>query len=184
VSATVVDPAGSYVGNAVIGLFPGADVQAARVGGHGGARRMVALDQIHKQFVPHVLAIETGTFLNFPNSDNIRHQVYSFSEAKRFELKLYSGRTAPPILFDAPGVVVLGCNIHDWMSAYFALTDRDGHADIEVPPGRYDVKIWHPRHERGREAQVSSLQVVQPVQELQLTLAVAASDDSSGLPPS
>ena len=118
--------------------------------------------------------------------------MYSFSPAKRFELKLYSGRSAPPVLFDVPGVVVLGCNIHDWMSAYvyvldtpyYALTDGNGHATIEVPVGRYTVRLWHPRHERGREPQSSELQVVQTLEEMRQSLSLVAWDDANGLPPS
>jgi hypothetical protein len=92
--------------------------------------------------------------VSFPNKDNIRHQVYSFSPAKKFELPLYSGTTAPPVLFDKPGVVILGCNIHDWMIGYiyvsatpfFAKTGPDGRVDIRnIPAGDYLVRVWHPR---------------------------------------
>ena len=66
------------------------------------------MDQRGQRFAPHVLAVHTGTQVRFPNSDNIRHQVYSFSTAKRFELRLYEGTPSDPLLFDKPGVVVLG----------------------------------------------------------------------------
>ena len=92
------------------------------------------MDQFNKTFVPGVLPIAVGTQVRFPNRDQIRHHVYSFSRAKRFELPLYKGEDAPPVLFDKPGVVKIGCNIHDWMSAIilvlpndrFAVTDEDG----------------------------------------------------------
>jgi hypothetical protein len=96
----------------------------------------------------------------FPNHDNVRHHVYSFSPAKRFELPLYAGVPAQPVVFDTPGVVVLGCNIHDWMvgyvyvseSPYFAKTRADGKAVIADLPGRtYIVRVWHPQLE-GSEA--------------------------------
>jgi len=101
-----------------------------------------------------VLAIEVGTSVNFPNRDNIRHHVYSFSSPKKFELPLYIGTPAAPVVFDSPGVVVLGCNIHDWMVAYvyvlptphFARTGADGRARIEdVPAGAHEIRVWHPR---------------------------------------
>src|ERR1700733_3742903 len=119
-----------------------------------------AVDQVDKQFVPYVKAIFVGSTIRFPNSDNIRHQVYSFSPAKKFELPLYSGTDAPPIVFDKPGVVVLGCNIHDWMIGYiyvsetpfFAKTGSAGTVSLEdVPSGDYLGKLWHPRMERTEE---------------------------------
>src|SRR5450631_3267820 len=119
-----------------------------------------AVDQVDKQFVPYVKPIFVGSTVRFPNSDNIRHQVYSFSPAKKFELPLYSGTDAPPIIFDKPGVVVLGCNIHDWMIGYiyvsetpfFTKTGPLGTAVIDdMPPGEYTVRVWHPGMEHGEE---------------------------------
>jgi len=92
--------------------------------------------------------------VDFPNHDSIRHHVYSFSPAKRFELPLYIGQPAAPVQFDTPGVVVLGCNIHDWMIAYVYVADspyytrsgEDGMASLgPLPAGRYQVRVWHPR---------------------------------------
>ncbi|MGB3126505.1 MAG: methylamine utilization protein [Pseudomonas sp.] len=112
------------------------------------------MDQRGQQFAPRVLAVHTGTQIRFPNSDNIRHQVYSFSAAKRFELRLYEGTPADPLLFDKPGVVVLGCNIHDWMLGYVYVTDdpRFGVSDAQgrvrldgLPAGTYHVTVWHPQ---------------------------------------
>jgi plastocyanin len=111
------------------------------------------MDQRSQQFAPHVLAVHTGTPIKFPNSDNIRHQVYSFSPAKRFELRLYEGTPSDPVLFDKPGVVVLGCNIHDWMLGYvyvtedprFGVTDTQGQLALNVPAGVYHVTLWHPQ---------------------------------------
>ena len=113
----------------------------------------VIIDQVNKRFVPRVSVVRTGTAITFPNSDRIRHQVYSFSAAKTFSLKLYSGAPqAPPVIFDQPGLVVLGCNIHDKMvafvgvvdSPYFARTTESGTASLSVPPGRYRMRAWHP----------------------------------------
>ena len=120
-----------------------------------------AVDQVDKQFVPYVKPIFVGSTVRFPNSDNIRHQVYSFSPAKKFELPLYGGTNAPPVIFDTPGVVVLGCNIHDWMIGYiyvsetpfFAKTGALGTASItDLPPGEYTVRIWHPSMDRAEES--------------------------------
>ena len=119
-----------------------------------------AVDQVDKQFVPYVKPVFVGSKVQFPNSDNVRHQVYSFSPAKRFELPLYAGTDAPPVVFDKPGVVVLGCNIHDWMVGYiyvsetpfFAKTQAAGTATIDdMPPGEYTVRVWHPSMEHGEE---------------------------------
>jgi plastocyanin len=112
------------------------------------------MDQRDVQFAPHVLAVRTGTEISFPNSDHIRHQVYSFSTPKRFELRLYGGTPSEPELFDKPGVVVLGCNVHDKMLGYVYVTD-DGWFGVsndkgmltldEVPAGHYAVTLWHPQ---------------------------------------
>ena len=112
------------------------------------------MDQIDQEFVPRVKPVLVGSSVYFPNKDNIRHQVYSFSPAKQFELPLYAGTPAKPVVFDKPGVVVLGCNIHDWMiayiyvseSPYFAKTGTDGSAQLkELSPRQYTVRVWHPR---------------------------------------
>ncbi len=152
--ARVQDAADGPVADAVIVAEP-LDASAAPP---AGGEAMV--DQVDKEFVPYVLPVRVGTQVHFPNSDHIRHHVYSFSQAKRFELPLYIGDAAAPILFDQPGVVVLGCNIHDWMiayiyvskSPYFATTADDGSATLgDLPAGRYRVHAWHPRL-RGDEA--------------------------------
>jgi plastocyanin len=119
-----------------------------------------AVDQVDKQFVPYVKPVFVGSKVHFPNSDHIRHQVYSFSPAKKFELPLYGGTDAPPVVFDKPGVVVLGCNIHDWMVGYiyvsetpfFAKTEASGKATVDdLPAGEYSVRIWHPSMEHGED---------------------------------
>ncbi|AGM35806.1 MAG TPA: methylamine utilization protein [Idiomarina loihiensis] len=111
------------------------------------------VDQVDKQFTPTVSAVEPGTDVVFPNSDNIRHHVYSFSEAKNFELKLYSDKEKPSVNFDKAGIVTLGCNIHDQMVAYVlvsdeydvAVTNEQGIAELNLeerePPA--EIKVWH-----------------------------------------
>jgi plastocyanin len=111
-----------------------------------------SIDQINKRFVPRVSVVRTGTQITFPNSDRIRHQVYSFSKPKQFSLKLYAGSPKTPVTFDQPGLVVLGCNIHDNMiafvgvvdSPYFAKTTNTGAAALTLPAGRYRLRVWHP----------------------------------------
>lgn len=111
------------------------------------------VDQVNRIFVPHVAVVRTGTAVSFPNRDDIRHHVYSFSPAKTFELPLYKGIPAEPVVFDQAGVVTLACNIHDWMLAYVYVTDSrwsmvtadDGIARFSVPDhDSYRVTVWHP----------------------------------------
>jgi plastocyanin len=143
----VKDDGGKPAVDVVVSLIePGAVVMPSKP--------TAVMDQQNKAFVPHVLPVTAGTSVSFPNRDNIRHHVYSFSAPKRFELPLYIGTPSTPVLFDKPGVVVLGCNIHDWMvgyiyvlaTPYFAKTTADGRARFaEVPAGAYEARVWHPR---------------------------------------
>jgi plastocyanin len=111
------------------------------------------LSQSKRQFHPRVTVVTVGTKVAFPNFDTVRHHVYSFSAIKTFELKLYAGVPTAPVLFDKPGVAVLGCNIHDSMAAWVVVSDTpwyaksgaDGKARIEgVPAGNYELHLWHP----------------------------------------
>lgn len=107
-----------------------------------------------RQFVPAVLIVPTGSPVSFPNRDTVRHHVYSFSATKKFELKLFAGTPATPVVFDKSGIAVLGCNIHDNMAAwvvvvdtpYYALSDATGRTALDnVPPGTYHLRVWHAR---------------------------------------
>ncbi|HVQ17348.1 MAG TPA: methylamine utilization protein [Vicinamibacterales bacterium] len=80
------------------------------------------VDQVDLAFVPDVVVIPVGSSVSFPNSDRVSHQVYSFSPARRFQLPLYRGEQHSPVAFDQPGIVTLGCNIHDNMVAYVVVT--------------------------------------------------------------
>jgi plastocyanin len=116
------------------------------------AQKTAVMDQKSRMFVPHVLAVQAGTSVSFPNSDDVRHHVYSFSPARTFQLPLYKGTPAAPLLFDRAGVVTLGCNIHDQMSAFIFVVDTpyfaktvNGAATIDgVGAGRYTVHVWYP----------------------------------------
>ena len=112
------------------------------------------MDQRNLMFVPDVLVVQTGTAVDFPNSDQVRHQVYSFSSAKPFQLALYAGRAHAPVVFDHAGLVTLGCNIHDSMVGYIWVTDSpwfgrtgaNGTLQLhDLAPGEYLVHIWHAR---------------------------------------
>lgn len=112
----------------------------------------VEIEQKNRKFSPLVTVIQTGTSVSLPNNDTVRHHVYSFSPAKTFELKLYAGVPSTPILFDKPGTVVLGCNIHDKMVAYihvvntpyFSKTDDSGKTKLDgINAGKYVLKVWH-----------------------------------------
>jgi plastocyanin len=144
--AITLEAGGEGVGNAVVSLHS-PEAEAALVPGQAD------LDQRDGQFDPRVLAITRGTTVGFPNSDKVRHHVYSFSPVKRFELPLFSGRAGTPVTFDRAGVATLGCNIHDWMVAhvvvldtpYFARSDAAGRAVLDAPPGTYSLRVWHER---------------------------------------
>ena len=146
VIVNVIDASGAPVTDAV--------VYAVALGGKpGGAPRPAIMDQVDKEFLPLVVPVQAGAAVSFPNKDNIRHHVYSFSPAKAFELKLYSGTPAKPVIFDKAGPIVLGCNIHDWMvgyiyvvdTPYFAKTDKAGAARLDaLPAGDYQFRVWHP----------------------------------------
>jgi hypothetical protein len=104
-------------------------------------------------FTPFVLPVRVGTTVSFPNQDDVRHHVYSFSSAKRFELRLYGRDETKKVTFDVPGLVPLGCNIHDNMLSYiyvtahpvYAVTDNKGQARLRgLPSGAYATFVWHP----------------------------------------
>lgn len=146
VEVGVVDAAGRPLAQAVVFLeSPAAAAQVRPL-------KDVELAQAQRRFMPEVLLVTRGTSVDFPNRDEVRHHVYSFSPAKRFELKLYIGRPANPVLFDMPGVVVLGCNIHDdmvgWVlvldTPHYGRTDAAGRLVLkDVPPGSYQLRAWH-----------------------------------------
>ncbi len=115
------------------------------------------MDQLDREFIDNVVTIVAGSYVSFPNSDDIQHHVYSFSDNNSFELPLYSSTDTDPVLFDVPGVTVVGCNIHDWMLGYIYVgeshlmgkSDAAGSARITgLDAGDYTFKIWHERARR------------------------------------
>jgi plastocyanin len=147
IAVAVKDNGGAPVKDAVVYAMP--------VSGKApSAKAHAVVAQHDKQFVPYVSAIQVGSPVQFPNQDTVKHHLYSFSPAKKFEVPLYSGTPPNPIVFDKPGVVTLGCNIHDWMIGYilvvptpwFSVTGADGEAKLhDLPAGTYDLEIWQPR---------------------------------------
>jgi plastocyanin len=142
-----LDAAGKPVADAAVyATSPGRAPEAR------GAR--ASIEQRDREFVPYVSVIQQGTAVAFPNRDPILHHIYSFSPAKTFEIKLYTGKSPREVVFDKPGVVTLGCNIHDWMigyvvvvpTPYFARTDAAGYARLrDLPAGAYALNAWHPQ---------------------------------------
>ena len=154
---SVVDEQGRPIENVAVYATPAHALE------HAGSNEAAALtaekpkavmDQHGLQFVPHLLVVQAGTEVTFPNGDDVSHHVYSFSATKPFELPLYKGDAYPPVRFDQAGIVVLGCNIHDGMLGYivvvdtphFAQTNEQGVALIDgVPNGDYVLAAWTPR---------------------------------------
>lgn len=147
-SVRVADSAGRPVRDAVVTLYPnGNAARVARVTGR------YVISQQNLQFHPFLTIVPVGADVSFPNLDPTKHHVYSFSPAKRFELKLFAKDQSRTVHFDKAGVVALGCNIHDSMSAFIVVTDSawtartNGQgiaifADAPSAPGR--VAVWHP----------------------------------------
>lgn len=140
----------------------------------------VSVSQVRRSFDPAITVITTGTAVSFPNHDTVRHHVYSFSPAKTFELKLYAGVPNAPVVFDKPGVAVLGCNIHDQMVAWIVVSDTplhartgaDGRARLgDLPAGDYELRTWH-----------ASLPVDRPPAPVRATVGSADSELAVRLP--
>lgn len=148
-SIVITDPAGKPLSNAVVWLTPKQPMTLP-------IEEHYEIGQKNRSFVPHILAVPQGAKVDFPNFDNILHHVYSFSDTKPFELKLYRDKPHTPITFEQAGIVELGCNIHDWMlgyivvvdGAFFGLTDDAGKLTLSHPNGDYQLKVWHERFEQ------------------------------------
>ena len=139
---------GAPVRNAVVSLYP-----AGKPVAPAAPSAAFEIAQRDLQFAPFVLVVPVGSSVAFPNHDNLRHHVYSFSRPKRFELKLYAKEQDRSVLFDKAGVVPIGCNIHDGMTAFVKVadtalsvrTDAAGRATFaNAPAGPVTARIWHP----------------------------------------
>lgn len=128
-----------------------------------------AVAQQNIQFNPFVLIVPVGSDVSFPNKDNVRHHVYSFSSVKKFEVKLYGHDESRSIHFDQAGIVPLGCNIHDQMIAYIVVVDTpfaaktsaDGVAVIRnLPPGGASMTVWQPYMKTAKNQQIRKVSIV------------------------
>jgi plastocyanin len=144
ITVTVKDAAGHPVPDAVVTLdAPG----RAPPPGH------FTVSQKNTMFAPFVLVVPVGSTVDFTNLDPFRHHVYSFSPAKKFELKLFGKGEKRSVTFDKPGTVALGCNIHDTMQAFIQVVDtafaaktgKDGRVVMHGAPGAAaKLTVWHP----------------------------------------
>jgi len=175
VSGTVTGTDGKGIADAVVFVQDPLPATVPR-------RAAQVVDQINKTFVPDLLPVVVGTLVHFPNHDQIHHHVYSFSPAKTFELPLYKGEDAAPVLFDKVGVVKIGCNIHDWMSGiilvlptpYFAVTDRDGKFTLsDLPSGSYALSAWHALSKVKPEDATQTVRVNEAVAQAAFTLPLS-----------
>lgn len=148
ISVQVADTGGAPLADAVVYL----EAEAGQAQTPARAQKGAEIEQKGLKFLPLVTVVQTGSRIEFPNNDKVRHHIYSFSPAHKFDQKLYSGTSATPQIFDKAGLVVLGCNIHDKMVAYvrvvdtpyFGKTDASGLARVDLPAaGKYVVKVWH-----------------------------------------
>lgn len=176
VGVMVTDAAGRPLADAVVMLEPASGKLPVK------PMAGVEIAQRKRQFQPPVTVVTVGTPVSFPNFDTVRHHVYSFSPIKTFELKLYSGVPAEPIVFDKPGIAVLGCNIHDQMSAWVVVVDTPHHARTgadgrvrlqDVAPGSWRLRAWHAGVAPGHEPPPRSLALGPADAEADLQLPVA-----------
>ncbi len=144
----------------------------------------IEIEQDKRRFTHRVSVVTVGSEVAFPNRDTVRHHVYSFSPVKTFELKLYAGKPANPVLFDKAGIAVLGCNIHDNMVAWVVVVETPHHAMADangrlrldnVPPGTYRLRSWHPGLPPGAPAADEALVVTAGGASVSLKLPLAAS---------
>lgn len=169
----VQDSAGRALANAVVFLeSPAAKAAVRPLAG-------IEIAQVGKQFSPQVAVVPVGSMVTFPNRDTVRHHVYSFSPAKTFELKLYTGTPANPVQFERAGVIVLGCNIHDQMAAwvlavetpYFGKTAETGVVTLEgIAPGNYKLRAWHATMPPGQSLMEQTIAVSTGKATAQITL--------------
>lgn len=177
ISLHLYDTNGSPIQDAVVELLSDTAVDSTSTG-----MREAQIDQMDKEFVPTVTTIVAGGSASFPNSDDILHHVYSFSSAKTFDTPLYGSDADNQYreMFNVPGVVEIGCNIHDWMLAYIyvgeselmAISNDVGIAQLtDIPSGQYRLRVWHSRLDAPQNSVEQDILIeVGRVAELELTL--------------
>lgn len=150
----ILDPQSQPLSNIVVYLHAEGELSSeqSHISNVSLQDKPAIMDQIDKQFMPHILVVQKSSWVDFPNSDSIKHHVYSFSPTQSFELKLYSAGEPNTLQFDSVGEVSMGCNIHDWMLGYiyvvdtpwFGKTSHQGTVSFDIPKGNYTLKIWSP----------------------------------------
>lgn len=171
----VKDSLGAPVADAAVMLLPvsGTTLPARLI------RRDVAIHQIDREFVPRVSIVALGSRVSFPNIDVVQHSVYSFSKAKSFEIPIYAGESPQIITLDKAGVVILGCNIHDWMVGYIVvadapiaeLTKAEGTVTVpDLPRGNYTARVWHPKLKGGEITEPFTIEETAQQLEIKLNL--------------
>jgi plastocyanin len=181
VEVSIAGTDGKPAENAVVELSP-VDASATLPATHVPAEGII--DQRDEMFMPLVTVIRKGGHIVFTNNDRTMHQAYSFSSIKQFELEIDEGEHSKPVVFDQPGVAAIGCNIHDQMitfvyvaaTPWVALTDADGHAHIDVPPGAYRAAIWDPQSVPGRSPPPQNLAVTASGAKLAVVIPLLAGD--------
>lgn len=171
IDVTVVDPAGNPVPDVVI-LAESATDQPLSLA--AGQQTEFEMDQRQLMFDPYIMVVPVGAAVSFLNSDTTAHHVYSFSKTNRFTLPLHKGRVPTPVLFESPGVVTLGCNIHDHMVGYIVVaeshmhtqTNAKGNAQLTVDGATDDIRIriWSPRIRDKADLLVKETSGTAPVQ--------------------
>lgn len=158
----IKDSSGSPLSGAVVSLIPNKAIPIV------DPLPIATMAQRDTKFNPHILAVPVGTEVKFPNEDEFRHHIYSFSKAEPFEIRLYGGDEEKKIKFDTAGVVALGCNIHDSMLAYIyvadtpyvGITDKNGQIVFQATAtGTYSITLWHERMKKIKNANSPSLNV-------------------------
>ena len=122
------------------------------------------VEQKGEEFNPYITVVRAGTEVTFPNRDQVQHHVYSLSRPAKFEIPLHGGNEHESVVLDTPGIIPVGCNIHDWMishivvvdTPWFGQTDADGRLALaDLPAGRYKVEAWHPRLRKTAETTIT-----------------------------
>lgn len=179
-SIKVIDQDGNAVSDAAVETNASPVTQAPD--------HIATIDQINKRFVPMVIAVQKGQRVNFPNKDNIRHHVYSFSPIRQFSTELYAGLPADPILFEESGIATLGCNIHDSMVGYIfvsewadvGVTTEDGLVEFSTTGTPSFVNVWHPWSSAPNNQLQVALSNLQDGDEVIIELQITKPNESFG----
>lgn len=154
----LIDSRGHLVSDGVV-TIDGADVPTSPTTHY--------VDQKSETFLPYVEVVHPGDSVVFRNSDNTRHHVYSFSSIGAFQFILSQGESSAPVVLNQVGTIAVGCNIHDHMIAYLVVTahraqvtTQGGEARFDdLPPGHYNVSVWHPQLWPGQPPKSASVDV-------------------------